>query len=271
MYKRIEEISLNTWPALQSVLMEGWVLRTAAGYTKRSNSVNPLYGPETFGDELDLLQKIRLAEQYYEAAGLDCIFKITPYATPSGLDGVLAGLGYDIVQPSSVRTVALQTLPSQPGKHSLLIREELDEEWLKVFAGLSELSALSRSTLRSMLSSSSLKQGYALLLKDNVPAACGLAVIQHGYAGFYDIITAPVYRRQGLAEEMIIGMLHWAKSHGADTAFLQVVKENAQASALYDKLGFSEMYSYWYRVISSNRKKETACRSIGVSVLPGKG
>lgn len=44
MYKAIEEITLNTWPAEQSVLLNGWVLRTAAGYTKRANSVNPLYG-----------------------------------------------------------------------------------------------------------------------------------------------------------------------------------------------------------------------------------
>lgn len=250
MDKRMEEISLNTWPALQSVLMEGWVLRSAAGYTKRSNSVNPLYGPENAGEGLGLLRKIRLAEQYYEAAGLDCVFKITPFAIPSGLDGVLDGLGYQLVQPSSVRTLDLQALPSSPGPGNpgLQIREELNDDWLEAFGGWSALSPASISTLRSMLSSSVLKQGYALLLKEGVPAACGLAVIQHGYVGLYDIITAPVFRRQGLAEELLLGMLHWAGSHGADTAFLQVVKDNAGASALYDKLGFSERYSYWYRV-----------------------
>lgn len=64
-------------------MLEGWVLRSAAGYTKRANSVNPLYGPEEQDAGLGMLGKIRLAEQYYEDAGLNPVFKITPYARPA--------------------------------------------------------------------------------------------------------------------------------------------------------------------------------------------
>ncbi|WP_342565481.1 GNAT family N-acetyltransferase [Paenibacillus sp. FSL R7-0345] len=248
MYKNIEELTLNTWPAEQSVLLDGWILRSASGYTKRSNSVNPLYGPSETGYSLDVGQKIRLAEQYYEQDGLQTVFKITPYIHPAGLDDLLSEQGYRMDSPSSVRVLELEQLPPLQSRHTLVISGQLTAEWLAVFARQAELSEAQRDTLSRMLSSSSLQQGYALLLKDGVPAACGLGVIQHGYIGLYDIITAPEYRRQGMAEELILGLLHWGRTQGASASFLQVVLANTGASALYDKLGYKEAYRYWYRI-----------------------
>ncbi|WP_410511852.1 GNAT family N-acetyltransferase [Paenibacillus sp. BR2-3] len=228
--------------------MHGWVLRSASGYTKRANSVNPLYGTE--GSGLQVTDQIRLAEQYYEDAGLKPVFKITPFIQPADLDDILAERGYSVVEPSSVRVLDLERLPAPKIEYSVHVQEELNEEWLEVFAELTALTAEKRSTLRRMLSSSLLKQGYALLLKDGIPTACGLGIIQHGYIGLYDIVTAPAHRRQGMAEQLLLGLLQWGKEQGASDSFLQVVLANQGASALYDKLGFKEIYQYWYRVRS---------------------
>lgn len=247
MYKHIEEITLNTWPAVSSMLLEGWVLRFASGYTKRANSVNPLYGPEA-QEAGEMKKKISLAERYYEEAGLNPVFKISPYSQPYGLDEELARLGYQVVEPSSVRIRELQDLPDSGMAYHLQLCGELTPQWLEAFSAYTQLSEKNGETLRRMLSSSPLQKGYSLLLKDGVPAACGLGVIQHGYLGLYDIVTAPAYRRQGMAEELILGLLHWARAQGASGSFLQVVQENIGASALYDKLGYKEIYQYWYRV-----------------------
>ncbi|MRN52848.1 GNAT family N-acetyltransferase [Paenibacillus monticola] len=246
MSKNIEEITLNTWPAEQSVLLDGWVLRSASGYTKRANSVNPLY--ETAESGNNILAKVKLAEQYYEGAGLKPVFKITPYIHPADLDEILVERGYRQVEPSSVRVLDLEGLPVPDSRYVVQVQDELSERWLEIFAEFTELSAVNLNTLRRMLSASHLKQGYAFVLKDGMPTACGLGIIQHGYLGLYDIVTAPAHRRQGMAEQLLLGMFRWGRAQGAKTSFLQVVLANYGAAALYDKLGFEEIYQYWYRV-----------------------
>ena len=44
----IEQRALNAWPALESATVDGWSLRAAGGWTKRSNSANPLAPSGTF-------------------------------------------------------------------------------------------------------------------------------------------------------------------------------------------------------------------------------
>jgi len=43
MIQRIEELSMNALPALSTVFLNGWILRFSNGYTRRANSVNPIY------------------------------------------------------------------------------------------------------------------------------------------------------------------------------------------------------------------------------------
>jgi hypothetical protein len=66
--RSLEELSLNAWPSLQTLLYDGWVLRFANGYTKRANSVNPLYHSGT-----DVTEKTETCERLYRGKGLSCV------------------------------------------------------------------------------------------------------------------------------------------------------------------------------------------------------
>ena len=90
MITRIEEISMNSWPALQTVLFDDWVLRFADGATKRSNSVNPIYP-----SALSVEEKIEECEKLYSAQNLKTVFKLTEEKYPPGLDGILEARGYE--------------------------------------------------------------------------------------------------------------------------------------------------------------------------------
>ena len=106
--KRLEEVSLNAWPALQQMLLDGWLLRFAKGYTRRANSINPLYG-----SSMDIDEKIDRCETIYVQKGLPVVFRLTPFATPSDLDHNLERRHYERVALTHVQHVDLthQELP----------------------------------------------------------------------------------------------------------------------------------------------------------------
>jgi hypothetical protein len=102
MIRSLEELAFNAWPSLQTLLYDGWVLRFADGYTKRANSVNPLYYSGT-----DVAQKIETCEKLYRGQGLKVVFKMTPVSQPEGLDSFLAAQGYQVDSPTSVQLLDL--------------------------------------------------------------------------------------------------------------------------------------------------------------------
>ena len=77
---------------------------------------------------------------------------------------------------------------------------------------------------------------------------CGLGVLESERIGLFDIIVDPKFRGKDHGKRIVNGILLWAKKEGASQAYLQVMVDNKAALALYSKLGFAELYRYWYRV-----------------------
>lgn len=259
MYRHIEEIALNSWPSLQTYVVDGWLLRFAQGYTKRSNSVSPIYGSCT--DDAELHARIDEVERLYQKAGLNTIFKITPFVQPAALTEKLAARGYVEVEPSSVRRLELRHLPEP--ELQCRITAALSEEWLDTIARMQGMSEESVVVSRSLLTAAKLEQGFAILYSGGMPVACGLGVIERGYLGLYDIVTDESCRKQGYGEQLVRHLLRWGLRGGAHTCYLLVVLSNSPALKLYDKFGFQEIYTYSYWVkhyelldISSHKEGE---------------
>jgi GNAT superfamily N-acetyltransferase len=242
MLRRVEEAGLNAWPALQQVLLDGWVLRFSGGYTKRANSVTPLYPAS-----LQVDPKIAYCEASYAEKGLPPIFRLTPFASPENLDHVLEERGYLRFDPTFVLGLDLSEWDS-PVTTSISIQTSTLDGWMETYAMLSDSPQEKNQKHQRILERIPGQTLFATLSDEERIVACGLGVLDGGYFGLFDLFTAPEKRRLGFGTQLVNGMLRWALRGGASYAYLQVMEVNHPARSLYAWFGFQELYAYWYRV-----------------------
>jgi len=237
---RWEENALTGWPALRTELRGGWALRFAFGYSKRANSVHPLYktSPRDSGE------RIRECEAAYHRAGLPSTFKLPSHSAWAGLDRALASRGYETVDPSRVLTRDLPPSSSvHRGFHSL---ETFTEAWHDGFFGANGVALGQRNTARAMAFLVD-RPVVGWVEQSGTPMGWGYAAVVGRQAWIYDVVVSPAVRRRGYGRVLVRGLMEEARAKGATQACLQVVATNAQANALYEGLGFTEAYRYHYR------------------------
>ncbi|KAB7672074.1 GNAT family N-acetyltransferase [Bacillus sp. B1-b2] len=241
--QKIEELSINALPAIQTNVYDGWVLRFADGYTKRANSIQPIY----FSNE-NLDKKIEMAEQVYRRRQLKVIYKMTQQVFPEHLDRTLEQKGYILDSLTSVQVISLNDLEVEIKNHAI-INNDLQDDWFINFCTLNNVAEKDQITLKQMLRNIIANTCYFLLTDDdNEIIACGMCVLEGEYIGLFDIVTTAKYRNRGYGSILIQNILQWGMDNGAKYAYLQVMLNNAPALKLYSKLGFKEIYKYWYRI-----------------------
>jgi N-acetylglutamate synthase len=240
MIRRLEEISLNAWPAFQTQLVDGWVIRFADGFSRRSNSVLPLYPPQG-----SVLENIRTCESLYRERGLRSIFKLTPAAEPKELDLILSAEGYRPEAETAVQTLALRDATGPAGAGADL-RDDLSEEWIAALCALNAYDPRQHETVRALTRLIQPPRTFASIRSGGRIIACGLGVIRRGHLAVFDIVVDKEFRRRGYARQIMHSLLEWGGRQSAAMAFLQVMTNNPAALDMYARLGFREQYRYIY-------------------------
>ncbi len=239
--RRIEEAGLNSWPAFQQLLFDGWLARFAHGYTGRANSVTPLYPSLQ-----PLEEKIAWAEQFCQEKQFPATFRLPSFLEESQqLDQLLAQRGYSARNHTLVWSTCLS---STPVLENPALRAVSLDDWLSFYARWSERFPDLQYRHRELLERMTLPLIYAALYQQDACVACGLGVLDHEAFGLFDIVTDPEQRKKGYGTQLVTAMLDWGRQRGAQYAYLQVVDTNMAAQRMYTKLGFRESYRYWYRI-----------------------
>src|SRR5262249_6477091 len=188
-------------------------------------------------------------EQVYSRQRLDTIFKMTDSIWPENLDEVLESEGYSHEATTSVQTVSLRhrqvgaesiDAESNAAEGTITLQTEVSDDWLHCYYELVSRDKTSLPLQKRMLSNILLPTCYASLKVGDEPISLGIGVFERGYVGLYDIVTAVVHRQQGFGTRLMLRLMAWGKTNGADYAYLQVMADNAAALKLYGNLGFQE-------------------------------
>jgi ribosomal protein S18 acetylase RimI-like enzyme len=235
--RRLEELTLNSSAPPGQLLYDGWLLRFSPGKAKRARSVNALYASQRpFGEKVDH------CEALYAQRELPAIFRVSEHTEP-GLDDFLASRGYGAFDPTDVRlaTIDPARLAGPPVATPRL------EEWFDMVGDLRGSPVAHRTAHLARVAALPLAMHAAAILEDGVPLATGLAVLEDGHVGLFDVATREGARRRGLGRAIVAALLRWGHGQGAANAYLQVDAGNAPAIAMYEAFGFARAYGYWYR------------------------
>lgn len=241
--KQIEDMSLNAWPSHKMELYDGWILRFSYFYTHRTNSV------EQFGtSQLPWREKIPYCEHVYKRLGTPAIFKISPLISQD-FDYILENRGYSIQHTTNVMTLDLADACLDASYSMVDFHDNIPSEWIESLFNLKgTTNPIHRKVVPSM---------YQAILKETICAsvkingkiiATGLGILDRDYIGIYAIHVKEEYRKHGYARQICTGLLKEGQKKGAEKAYLQVVEGNTSAHSLYESLGFSQLYTYWFRV-----------------------
>jgi GNAT superfamily N-acetyltransferase len=240
---RLQEQAARAVPAEENERIGQWWLRHAPGCSWWISAVLP-HGdvPVT---EMDA--RISAAEAYCAERGVPALFQMTPGAVAPELDTTLEARGYTRKASVSLQTATTSSVLALAPRGSLRVRleERPTPEWFEAWHAVTG-GALEQQ--RQMLARITERSAYASVDLGAETVAVGRAVVESGWAGVFSMATRPEARGKGAAAAVLGALADWAAVNDAERMYLQVEHENAGAMRLYERVGFSELCGFSFRV-----------------------
>jgi ribosomal protein S18 acetylase RimI-like enzyme len=237
----IEELSMAAWPSIQTLLYDGWIIRMANGYTNRSNSINPIYP-----SKIKLEEKMDYCDKIFKKYNLLTTYKIIGCDEHKILDEELEKQDYKKIHITSLQTCnTLEIL--QSNYNGIVINDSFNSKWINSVIDFNTIKQEDIKTFETILNNVAGDKIVVYKEAENEIVGCGYGVIGSNYVGVFDIVIKESQRGKGYGKEIVKTILSEAGKKGIRNTYLQVMINNIIAQKLYKKLGYKEIYKYWYR------------------------
>lgn len=219
------------WPAIESVRLGDWELRASGGFTGRANSVAAIDSPGmVFGDAVTAVR------EFYDQRGLPALAQVI---VGSEQELSFRSAGWDAVSGYDGAVVQVADLAvAYTGAADVRVSSRADDDWLANYGRVNDLTA-ARAVMEG-------PEQVAFLSIGSPAVAIGRVVVTGQWAGLSAVEVQPAYRRQGMAKRIVEASFAWAVEHGASKAYLQTMRANSAALALYAPYGFVDHHEYVY-------------------------
>lgn len=229
----LERALYDTWTSDQSACIAGWTLHSNGGFTRRVNCATAVGSPDTDPEAFGAISS------WLTERGGAPIVRVTPLLSTETVDSVMNSWGYEAFDETVVMTGSV-TAAAVAGHIDVVSVN--DEGFFTDINVLNHRAESSKPAWRRLLAR--IDDRAAGLRVPGVGVA--LVAASGRIAEVYSVAVAPDARRRGIANALMDTATAWAAEHGCDTMSLQVLGTNDGALALYDRLGYHEVYRYHY-------------------------
>lgn len=228
----LTRITSRGWPAIESRPLGEWELRASGGFTGRANSV------AVHGDPgVPFVEALTASREFYARRGLPPLAQVV---VESAEHQAFLAAGWAPITGYCGAIVQVARLRERfEVDDSVRFDEHVSDAWLARYRRVGEDAAAARAVLAGPTTVAFLSIGESL-------DAIARVVVTGEWAGMACVEVAPDQRRRGLGRLIVEAGLDWARSRGADKAYLQTMADNEPALALYEPYGFRTHHEYVY-------------------------
>ena len=232
---------MNAWPSIKTLLYDGWIIRLSEGYGNRANSVNPIY-PSKIGLE----EKIDYCDQLFARHNLPANYKLVRCEEHKAIEEKLDKLNYQTIHETSIQICQMREIPER-GIEGITAGNDFSDPWIQGVIDFNKIEHKNIPMFKKIIGNIASEKIVVQKKAGGKVIGCGYGAIENGFVGVFDIVVKEDERGKGYGRQIVEAILREAYKRGIRKSYLQVMLNNKTALGLYEKLGYREIYQYWYR------------------------